>query len=195
MKYTQIPANTFKEIQMNAGIICSEFAPDTGAVTASNIVGATNGGTTFEAKPTFVDMGDGIDNCPKNTMELKKIDTWEATMSGSFTTVNSELAGRLLSASTVSGNKITPLADLTSDAFDDIWWIGDYSDVNTGTNAGFIAIHLMNALSTGGFKIKSADKDKGTIDFEFTAHYSIAEPDAVPFEIYVKGGASGSLPN
>ena len=56
-------------------------------------------------------------------------------------------------------------------------------------NGGFIAIHMFNALSTGGFKLKTADKSKGTMSFEFTGHYSIADQTKVPFEIYIKAGA------
>ena len=48
----------------------------------------------------------------------------------------------------------------------------------------------MNALNTGGFKIKSSDKAKGQFDFEFTGHYSMDKPDTVPFEIYVKAGTA-----
>ena len=52
--------------------------------------------------------------------------------------------------------------DVTKD-FSDIWFVGDYSDDNTGDNAGFIAIRVINALSTGGFKLQSTDKGKGNL--------------------------------
>ena len=71
-----------------------------------------------------------------------------------------------------------------------MWWIGDYSDKNTGANAGFVAIHLMNALNTGGFQIQSTDKAKGIFDFTFTGHYSIDEPDTVPYEVFIKTGTA-----
>ena len=74
MKFTQIPADTFKQIVLNAGILLKSFTPDTGTFSASDIVGATTGGITFEATPKFSDFGEDIDNCPKNTMELKKLD-------------------------------------------------------------------------------------------------------------------------
>ena len=32
MKFTQIPTNTFKELQLNAGILTSNFTPATGTV-------------------------------------------------------------------------------------------------------------------------------------------------------------------
>ena len=53
-----------------------------------------------------------------------------------------------------------------------------------------MAVHLINSLSTGGFQIQSEDKSKGQFEFEFTGHYSIADPTQVPFEIYVKAGTA-----
>lgn len=38
MKYTQVPSDLFKKIQINAGIIVSAFEPETGAITATNIL-------------------------------------------------------------------------------------------------------------------------------------------------------------
>ena len=34
MKYTQIPQDTFKNIQLNAGVLLKEFVPDTGTLKA-----------------------------------------------------------------------------------------------------------------------------------------------------------------
>ena len=74
-KFTQIPIDTFKKLQLGAGLLTSEFNPATGELTASNIVGATSGGVSFEATPSFRDFGEDIDNCPKNTKELKELDS------------------------------------------------------------------------------------------------------------------------
>ena len=79
--------------------------------------------------------------------------------------------------------------NLTDDDFEDIWIIADYSDENTGANAGFVAVHLMNALNTGGFRITTGDRAKGQFPFDYTAHYSIDDPEEVPYEVYVKGGS------
>lgn len=197
MKFTQIPTDTFKKLQLNAGIITTDFNPTTGELTASNIVGATSGGVTFEATPSFKDVGEDIDNCPKNTMELKKLDSWEAKMSGSFVTMDTKAAVSVIGmAATVSDNtKVVPNNSVKTTDFKSIWWVGDYSDVNadaTGKtgHAGFIAIKLINALSTGGFKVKSSDKEKGTFDFEYTGHYSTTNIDVVPFEVYIKAGSA-----
>lgn len=197
MKFTQIPTDAFKKLQLNAGILSTDFNPATGELTASNIIGATSGGVTFEATPSFSDFGEDIDNCPKNMKELKVLDSWDAKMSGSFVTMDTNVAKSVIGAATIATDdqtKVVPRNSIDAKDFKNIWWIGDYSDINEDDSsvgkAGFIAIKLINALSTGGFKIKSGDKAKGTFDFEYTGHYSIKNIDTVPFEIYIKAGSA-----
>lgn len=197
-KFTQIPTDTFKKLQLGAGILTTEFDPETGKLTASNIIGATSGGVSFEATPSFTDFGEDIDNCPKNTKELKKLDSWEAKMSGSFVTMDTNVATSVIGTAAVATDdqtKVVPRNYVEAKDFKNIWWVGDYSDINedgsSAGNAGFIAIKLINALSTGGFKIQSGDKAKGTFEFEYTGHYSSENIDTVPFEIYIKAGSAG----
>ena len=68
--------------------------------------------------------------------------------------------------------------------------MGDYSDKNGETKGGYVAIHLMNALNTGGFQIQSTDNGKGQFAFSFMGHYSMSAQDTVPYEVYVKAGAA-----
>lgn len=194
MKYTKIPTDTFKNLQLNAGVLLESFDVETQTMAADSIVGATSGGVSFTAVPSFIDFGEDIDNCPKNMKEMKKLDSWEAKMSGTFASVSKSLAKTLVGAADLSGSKITPRNDLADADFADLWWVGDYSEINEdGTStgkAGFIAIHLLNSLSTGGFSIQSSDKGKGQFEFEFTGHYSMEDQDKVPFEVYVQEGAA-----
>ena len=192
MKYTKIPEDTFKNLQLNAGVLLSAFDPGTATVADESIIGATTGGVNFTATPTFSDYGEDIDNCPENMKELKKLDSWEISLSGTYVTVDANAVKALVGAADVSGNKITPRNDLKLTDFTDVWWVGDYSDQNGETNGGFVAIHMMNALSTGGFAIKSSDNGKGNFAFTYTAHYSIDAQDTVPFEVYVKAGTAES---
>ena len=193
MKYTKIPETTFKNLQLNAGVLLSAFDPVTATVANESIIGATTGGVNFTATPTFSDYGEDIDNCPKNMKELKKLDSWEISLSGTYVTVDVNAVKALVGAADVSGNKITPRNDLKLTDFTDVWWVGDYSDQNGETNGGFVAIHMMNALSTGGFAIQSSDNGKGNFAFTYTAHYSMSAQDTVPFEVYVKAGTAESL--
>lgn len=195
MKFTQIPTDTFKKLQLNAGILTTEFDPESGAITPANIFGATTGGVSFEATPEYIDFGEDIDNCPKNTKELKKTDSWEVVMSGTYVTMDTNIAKSMIGTADISGNKVVPRNSVSQDDFQDIWFVGDYSDVNVDGStgkAGFIAIKLINALSTGGFKIQTSDKEKGQFEFEYTGHYSMDNIDQVPFEVYIKAGTPDS---
>ena len=196
MKYTQIPATAFQNIQLNAGILVDNFTPATGAI--GNLIGATTGGVNFTDTPEYQDFGDDIDNCPKNMMELKVLDNHEVKMSGTFVTVTASTVKKLAAVADVDAGDsthIVPRNDVLLTDYENLWWIGDYSDVNTGENAGFIAIKLMNALNTGGFKIQSSDKGKGQFAFEFTGHYSMSAQNTVPYEIYVKSGSTTIIPD
>lgn len=193
MKFTKIPSDAFQKLQINAGILTTDFTPATGTIGEAGQIGATTGGVNFTATPTYSDMGADIDNCPKNMKELKTIDSWEAKMAGTFVNADTAIAKRLCGAAdigTTDTTKVTPRNDLKDADFDDIWLVGDYSDKNGETNGGYIAIKLLNALSTGGFQLKTADKSKGQFAFEFTGHYSMSAQDTVPFEIYIKAGTA-----
>lgn len=196
MKYTQIPATAFEQIQLNAGILVDSFNPATGVV--GNLLGATSGGINFTDSVEFKDFGEDIDNCPKNMKELKKLDKHEAKLSGTFVTITAATAKILAGAADADSNNsahIVPRNDLADADFKTLWWIGDYSDVNTGEHAGFVAIKMINALNTGGFQIQTTDKEKGKFAFEFTGHYSMSAQDTVPYEIYVQAGESSSTPS
>lgn len=192
MKYTQIPTTTFREIQLNAGILVDHFEPATGTI--GRLLGATTGGVQFQDNVSYSDFGEDIDNCPKNTMELKKLESHEVTMSGTFVTLSPATAKTLAAVADVDAEDdthIIPRNDLLMTDFVEVWWIGDYSDQNTGDSAGFVAIKMFNALNTGGFQIQSADRAKGQFAFTFTGHYSINAQDVVPYEIYIKGTVTG----
>lgn len=61
MKFTKIPETTFQNLQLNAGVLLSDFDPATAEVANANIIGATTGGVNFTATPTFSDYGEDID--------------------------------------------------------------------------------------------------------------------------------------
>ena len=193
MKFTKIPSDTFQKLQINAGILTTDFTPATGTIGEAGQIGATTGGVNFTATPTYSDFGEDIDNCPKNMKELKKLDSWEVKMTGTFVNADTAIAKRLCGAADIGKTdttKVTPRNDLKDADFADIWLVGDYSDKNGETNGGFIAIKLLNALSTGGFQLQTSDKAKGQFAFEFTGHYSMSAQDTVPFEIYIKAGTA-----
>lgn len=196
IKFTQVPADTFQKLQLNAGILLDSFNPATGVI--GNILGATSGGVSFSSNPEYTDFGEDVDNVPANTKQLKKLTAFDPTMSGTLLTVTAAVVKMLVSAADVDAGdstRVIPRAYLESGDFAELWWVGDYSDNNTGEDAGFIAIHMSNALNTAGFQIQSNKDAKGTFAFEFHGHYDIENMDQVPFEIYVKAGESTVTPS
>lgn len=197
MKFTKIPATTFQSLQLNAGVLLADFNPATAEVSDSDLLGATTGGIKFTAKPTYKDMGEDIDNCPKNMKELKLLDSLDVAMAGTFLSVNTTRAKMLVGSADIDSEdntKIVPRFDVKAADFSDIWWVGDYSDKNGNTNGGFIAIKLINALNTDGFSLTSGDKDKGQFAFNFTGHVSMSNQEQVPYEIYIKAGTDEPSP-
>ena len=194
MLYTQVPANTFETLQMNAGIITDNFTPATGVI--GNILGATTGGLTFNSNPEYTDFGADIDNVHANTWQLKHISGYDPALSGNFMSITSLLAKMLAGAgayATGDTTHIIPSHKLTEDDFKDFWAIGDYSANNNGVGtAGYVAIHIMHGLNTGGFQWSSTKDGKGQFAFDFHGHYDMTDIDTVPFEIYVKAG-TGTL--
>ena len=190
MRFTKIPQNTFNELQLNAGILLKDFDVSTGTFADSDILTATTGGLTVAVKPSFEDMGGDIDNCPKNTMELKyKTDADEVTVAGTALNINSDMLMLMLGAAdkdTTTG-KITPRKDLKIADFKSLWWVGDLS------NGGFVAVKIINALSTDGFSLKSTDKGKANCSFTLTGHVSISAQSIIPVEFYIGESDSDEL--
>lgn len=178
--YERIPENTFQTLQMNAGILCNEFDPTTGIF--ADIIGATNGGISIEATPEYKDFGEDVDNCPKNMLELKKIESWECKISGTYINASAQMIRDLLGSAIVSadGYHIQLKNELSPEDFKDIWFVGDYGE------SGYLAIKLSKAINTKGLSFKSEKDDKGKFEFEYTGHYSVSNQEIVPLEIYIK---------
>lgn len=186
-EFTKVKATTMDEIQMNAGIMVDTFEPTTGAI--GNILAATTGGFSFATNPEYEDFGEDIDNMPPNTWQMKRCRSYDPAASGNFVALTGALAKRLSGAGSIEGNKITPSHTLVEADFQDVWIIGDYSSKNEGAaKAGYVAIHIMNALNTAGFQWTSTKDGKGQFAFDFHGHYDLEDIDTVPYEIYVKAG-------
>lgn len=189
-KFTQVRADAFESIQINAGVLLSAFDPSAGTFSKQNIIGTTTGGVSFNSNLETVDFGEDVDNVPSNTWQLKKVTQFSPTVSGTFVTVDSTLGKRLVTAATVSNGHIIPKNLLEESDFEDIWLVGDYSDKNGAANGGFVAIHIKHAFSTGGFQWQTTKNGKGQFAFEFTGHYDMDDVDDPPFEIYIKAGTA-----
>lgn len=53
MKFTKIPVDTFQKLQINAGVLTTDFTPATGTIGEAGQIGATTGGVNLPQRPAF----------------------------------------------------------------------------------------------------------------------------------------------
>lgn len=190
MKFTKIPADTFEAMQLDAGVLLYNFDPTNPTEPADDdIVCATTGGIKADCVPSYVDMGEDVDNCPVNMKELKKLSGWDCKLG--FTSLGTSLESLRLALGAAdidsASSKVTIRRDLDHEKdFADIWWVGDKAD------GGMVAICLKNALSTGGFSLQTTKNGKGKIFCELTGHVSINAQDVMPMEFYSTTGTEAA---
>ena len=189
MSYKKIRPETLNELTMNVFMLLSDFNPATfnpaNGIDGTKIIASTTGGVSFSDSPEFEDLGEDIDNCPKNTMELKCKKDGEVKISGNLVTVNLSMLGMLIGASTTTGNKVTPKTDLSTSDFSTLWGVADYGD------GGIIAIKMKRVLNTSGISVSTTDEGKAQFAFEFTCHKTIADLTDSPYEVYLVDGEAG----
>lgn len=184
-RFTQVKLDAFKEIQIEAGVIVKVFDPSNPILDRSNILFTTSGGIQINAKPSYTDYFEDVDNVPNNTKEGKQVDEWECSMAFTALDTSPESVKITLGAADIDANntnRITPRRDLKLSDFIDLWWVGDRAD------GGLVAVQLLNALSTDGFALKTVKKGKATTGVTLTGHYSMNAVDTVPMNFYVIEG-------
>lgn len=182
-RFTKIPASTFNELQVNAGVLVRNFDPATGDLDEADIITATTGGITVNANSEYEDFGSDIDNCPKNTKELKRKTSIDVNVTTTALNINKDTLVFSLGASDIRDDgAVVTRKDLKQSDFKTIWWVGDMAD------GGFLAIKLIDALSTAGFSLKTTDKGKGNVSITLTSHMSLNNQEVEPIEFYLVSG-------
>lgn len=185
-RYTVIPENAFSGLQVDAGVLLKNFNLEqaiAGQVgfTDDDIICATTGGVNPTCVPTYSDYAEDVDNAPANLKEFKHLDSWECKLATTSLGNSPELIKLSLGAADIditNTGKIVPRRALSQNDFTDIWWVGDRAD------GGFVAIQILNALSSGGFSLQTTKNGKGTVALEITGHVSIDAQDVVPMIFY-----------
>ena len=186
--FSGFTANTPKHLQMDAGAFLKNYDISTDTwetAKGTKLIGATAGGGSFSAVPTFRKVEiDGVKGAAKG---MQNIDEWVVTMTANVKEITPEmlqlsLAAADTAASTSPANytKITARNELKdTDYLDNITWVGRLS----GSNEPVIIV-VKNALATNGLTISFADKAEGVIPVTITGHYDPANLEEVPFDIY-----------
>lgn len=184
--YAVIPESTFQDMQLDAGVLLSQFDPANPAVSNEHIITATTGGIQATCQPTFSDLAEDVDNVPNGMMEFQHLDGWECSLSTTALGTSPEMIRRSLGCADIDGTdttKIVPRADLKqSDFASSVWWVGDKAD------GGYVAIELKNALSTEGFSLQTKKNGKGQTSLTLRGHVSISAQKVVPMVFYSVAG-------
>lgn len=191
---TGLTADSFKRMQLNAGIFLKNFSYDSAADKAAlatavasaieagtGVLGATTGGGTFAVTPTYRQIeADGMRNAFKGSSVLDSVEVKLTTTLKEITPDNFVLALGTGIKST-SGQKTTvTMRNYVSDAdyIESLCWVGDLLD-----SGRLVLINITNALNVAGATFTFTDKGEGTIPVEFRAHQEGLTADTAPFEI------------
>lgn len=180
-KFTKIPQDTFNALQLDAGVILTNFDPSNPVEPADqDILCATTGGVTITCTPTFSDLGEDIDNVPSNMMELMHLDGWDCSIATTSIGTSLEMLRWALGSAdiTAAQNKVKPRKDLSQTDFQTIWWVGDRAD------GGTVAVKLLNGLSTSGMSLTTSKNGKGQTAITISGHMSINAQNDMPMEFY-----------
>lgn len=181
-------ADTFKNIQLDAGVFVKNFDPETGTLATANILGATSGGGTFEAIPDIRNIAENLDGARGKYKGLEVIDSWDAKFTTTLKEMTASNLKLALGSATITPagaskkyDTITAKQDIDlSDYENNISWLGTLKGQNDP-----IVIELNNVLNTNGMSLTFEDKGDGSLEVELVAHYDLAKPNDVPFKIYV----------
>ena len=171
--------DTYKKLQLDAGVFLVDFsysnitdstalatAIATAMSTASNYLGATRGGGTFEAVPDVREIE--VDGVHSPFVGSTKINSWDIKLTTTLIEVTPDHVAKALGAASVatSGKKTTITINnqyTDSNYIENLCWVGD-------TSEGLVLIEIDNALNTNGFTLTFTDQGEGTFPVEFKAH-------------------------
>lgn len=179
---TRVSADFFNSVQTEAGVLLNTFdvtnpvePEDTALITE------TTGGISVSVVPETQDLFSDIDNMPNNTMEGKDITGWTVTLSTTAVRVDESTIALALGASeAVANDGISPRRKYQLTDFKPIYWCSDLVDEKK-----LFVIKIDNAVSTGGFALKTSKGGKGQISLELTGHTSLKAQDKIPVEFYI----------
>lgn len=179
---TGLTPSTYDNLQTGAGVFLIDVdystAKDKAALAAlmadaiqdkSKCLGATQGGGTLVMEPETRQIAP--DGYRYAVVGSTVFDSWNIRMTGTMKEVTPENLQRVMACADVTKgegtDKTTTVALRTqpkkTDYISHLIWVGD-------TSKGFMLADLSNALNTNGLNMTFADKNEGSLPFEFHAH-------------------------
>ena len=188
-RMTGYTEKTMTDLQTGAGAYFKDFDVETdtfaSAVAAGKLLGATQGGGSFTAKPTITPIE--VDGVPSAAMGLEEVEGWEVTMQANLMEVTPKNIENALGASTTSNAKGGAYKKIQGRMYIDL---EDYKGNVTflGDVKGYdqpMIIQVYNALATDGIALNPQDKAVSLIPTTFKGHVSPTDYEVPPFAIFV----------
>lgn len=199
---TGLRPETFTNLQLNAGVFLKNFDyssyTDAGTLetailaaleSGEDIMGATQGGGTFQCTPTIRQIE--ADGMRYPIVGSTVNDMWTVKLTGVMKEITPGTFKDALAAADQSGSanvkKLKVRTDiLPTDYISNLCWVGDTS------NQGFVLINLDNVINLTGANFTFTDKGEGTLPFEFQAHHKeLKDMKYAPCEIVFFDRAAG----
>ena len=190
-RLTGYTEQTMNNRQTGAGAYFKNFDIEkdtfTSAVEAGKLLGATQGGGSFTAKPVIT--ATEVDGVPSDAVGMENIDGWEVEMTANILEVTAEAIKNALGAAAITETtvgdqtykKVTGKANLDAeDYIENITFLGSMSGYDEP-----VIIQVFNAIAVDGINITPQDKKSSVITTKFKAHVSFENLDEPPFAIYV----------
>ena len=183
-KITGFNKRTKQNLLLGAGAIYKNFNvdEDTYASATEKLLGATQGGSKFEAKPTVRAIP--VDGVTGDAKGLQVIDKWDVTLTVNMLEASAEVLKTSLGAFKVdleSNEKYDVIK--ASDTIVDDNYIDNVTLIanKSGSDIPFI-IQIFNALCTSGLTLDFKDNGNGIVAVTLKGYYG--EDGKVPFAIY-----------
>lgn len=181
---TGVTTNTPQNIAFGAGTIHKNLKYTTNTWNLEeSIIGATKGGSTLSIVPEFYEVEPDGAMVSVKDLTVKTGET--ATLTVNFLELTKDLIkAALIGADGTSEDTnydlIKSKPDIAEgDYFDNIAFVGKTLG---GKN---IIVILENALCTSGLELEGANKEAGTVEYEFKCHAELSgDLDTLPYKIY-----------
>lgn len=186
--YSGFTNKTMEKLLLDAGAFFKNYEVGTdtfdSAVTANKLLGATQGGGAFEAKPEVRTIEvDGIKGKAKG---METVDGWDVSISANILEFDADrikLGLGIADIDTVSNEDYDIIQARNNiseeDYIENITWVGTLS----GSDKPVI-IQVYNALNSEGISLNVKDKAEGVIAMKFYGHYTQDDLNTPPFKIY-----------
>lgn len=181
-----ITTKTAQHFLLDAGAFYKNFQFDTDTVETAKekLIGATKGGGSFKAVPTYRTIE--VDGARGKVKGTEILESWEVVMEANVVEVTAETLAMSLAISqteAITDKNYTKIEGRNCIKLDDyienITWVGTLSGSDDP-----VIIQVFNALNNKGIELKLEDKTEGVIPLSFEGYNDGTDTSKPPFVIY-----------